>query len=233
MNFAFDVDGTLTPSRQPIDPEFALWFLDWIKKHTVFIVTGSDYEKTIEQLGLEICHTVSGIYNCSGNAFYVKGELQSAKEFTLDSSQTEVLNRYLSKSPFPLRTGNHFENRQGMCNFSIVGRNATAEERLQYSKYDQQVSERQRIVNQFKYCFPDLDAVLGGDISIDIFPKGNDKGQIAEQLKPFTYFGDRVFPGGNDYAIAKHAEQHYAVKDWQDTKRILELYYNQDNTDDT
>jgi phosphomannomutase len=227
FSFAFDVDGTLTLSRQKIDSDFAEWFLNWVKKHKVYIVTGSDYEKTVEQLGQEICDSVAGIFNCSGNAFYIKGELQSSNEFKLNDSQMEILNRYLSKSPFPLRTGNHFEQRQGMCNFSVVGRNATIEERQQYSDYDGQVAERQRIVTQFKHCFPELDAVLGGDISIDIFPKGNDKSQVAEKLKPFVYFGDRVFPGGNDYTIAKEAEAHYNVKDWQETRRIIELYYNE------
>lgn len=225
--FAFDVDGTLTPSRENIDPEFALWFLEWVKDKTVYIVTGSDYEKTEEQLGEDICLAVTGIYNCSGNAFYVNGELKESKEFKLNDSQLAILERYLSKSPFPLRTGNHFEARDGMCNFSVVGRNATSDERAQYAEYDSKVAERSRIVNQFKNCFPDLDAVIGGDISIDIFPKGNDKSQVAAELKPFIYFGDRVFPGGNDYKIAQQAELHYAVKDWQDTRRILNLYYSE------
>lgn len=225
MNFALDVDGTLTLSRQKIDSEFAEWFLNWVNKNKVYLVTGSDYEKTIEQLGEEICNAVTGIFNCSGNAFYIKGELQSFNEFSLNDSQMEILNRYLHKSPFPLRTGNHFEQRHGMCNFSVIGRNASMEERQKYADYDGQVAERQRIITQFKNCFPELDAVLGGDISIDIFPKGNDKSQVAEKLKPFVYFGDRVFPGGNDYAIAKEAEAHYNVKNWQETQRIIELYY--------
>lgn len=54
MFFAFDVDGTLTPSRQQIFPEFEQWFFKWIsfiqsKGHSVLLVTGSDYAKTLEQ----------------------------------------------------------------------------------------------------------------------------------------------------------------------------------------
>jgi phosphomannomutase len=229
FSFAFDVDGTLTLSRQKIDSDFAEWFLNWVKKHKVYIVTGSDYEKTVEQLGQEICDSVAGIFNCSGNAFYIKGELQSSNEFKLNDSQMEILNRYLSKSPFPLRTGNHFEQRQGMCNFSVVGRNATPEEREEYAKYDGQVTERQRMAVQFKNCFPEMDAVVGGDISVDIFPKGKDKSQIAQVLKPFIYFGDRTGPGGNDHEIAKLAEAHYSVQSWQETQRILTLLYNEEH----
>ena len=40
--FIFDVDGTLTPSRQAMDPEFKEWFIDFIKANKVWLVTGSD-----------------------------------------------------------------------------------------------------------------------------------------------------------------------------------------------
>jgi phosphomannomutase len=46
MNFVFDVDGTLTPSRGQMDPEFKLWFKLWIRHKPVYLVTGSDYAKT-------------------------------------------------------------------------------------------------------------------------------------------------------------------------------------------
>lgn len=225
MNFAFDVDGTLTDSRQPIDPDFAAWFLNWIKGRSVYLVTGSDYAKTEEQVGADICNAVKGIYNCSGNAFYVKGVLQESSDFRLSEEHTAVLDRFLSKSPFPLRTGNHYEHRIGSCNFSIVGRNATVEERRQYSDYDGQVAERQRMVMIFNECFPNLKAVVGGDISIDIFPKGRDKSQVASVLSPFVFFGDKVYPGGNDYEIARLADSHHPVARWQDTQIILERLY--------
>jgi phosphomannomutase len=72
MNFVFDVDGTLTPSRKSIDPKFAEWFLDFTKKNKVYLVSGSDYAKTLEQLGETICNSVAGVYSCAGNALYVK-----------------------------------------------------------------------------------------------------------------------------------------------------------------
>ena len=49
--FLFDVDGTLTPSRQKIDKEFSKFFSNFCKKNEVFLVTGSDRDKTIQQLG--------------------------------------------------------------------------------------------------------------------------------------------------------------------------------------
>ena len=60
--FIFDVDGTLSDSRQLMDPEFKAWFLEFMSREKVWLVTGSDYEKTLEQLGPEICEHVVTCY---------------------------------------------------------------------------------------------------------------------------------------------------------------------------
>ena len=51
IEFVFDVDGTLTPSRGEIDPEFKQFFDKFCIKNNVYFVTGSDKAKTVEQLG--------------------------------------------------------------------------------------------------------------------------------------------------------------------------------------
>ena len=52
--YIFDVDGTLTPSRQTINDDFAVFFSDFCAERDCYLVTGSDREKTIEQVGEEI-----------------------------------------------------------------------------------------------------------------------------------------------------------------------------------
>ena len=42
MRFIFDVDGTLTPSRQHIDLGFEKYFMDFCEDNEVYFVTGSD-----------------------------------------------------------------------------------------------------------------------------------------------------------------------------------------------
>ena len=49
INYIFDVDGTLTPSRLKMDKEFAKFFRNWIANKQVYLLTGSDHDKTIEQ----------------------------------------------------------------------------------------------------------------------------------------------------------------------------------------
>ena len=73
--FIFDVDGTLTPSRQTIDPEFKKFFLRFIKDNKVFLVTGSDYPKTVEQLGADITENVVTVYTVVAMMFGSKASV--------------------------------------------------------------------------------------------------------------------------------------------------------------
>ena len=123
--FIFDVDGTLTPSRGIIDKEFGEFFKKFADTNYVYLVTGSDYNKTVEQCGEDIIMSVKRVYNCSGNDVWEKGKNIYTNEWHLPAEAEGWLLQELRYSNFPLRTGLHLEHRPGMCNFSVVGRNAT------------------------------------------------------------------------------------------------------------
>ena len=104
-----------------------------------------------------------------------------------------------------LRTGLHFEDRTGMCNFSVVGRGANQEQRKDYFRYDCESKEREKIAQQFNLLFPKLQADVGGETGIDIFKKGCNKGQILKNFsnpETIKFYGDRTDPAGNDYSLA-------------------------------
>lgn len=69
--YLFDVDGTLTEPRQLIEPEIEDTFIDWVlsKNKKVYLVTGSDVEKTKEQLSEDLMDACLGVFTCSGNVF--------------------------------------------------------------------------------------------------------------------------------------------------------------------
>ena len=221
MNYVFDVDGTLTPSREKIDSEFHDFFLNLCRKQTVYLVTGSDYAKTLEQLGEDICFAAEGIFNCSGYMLTRRNVVMYVNDFELLDTERIMLESELRTSGFPVRTGNHIEKRIGCVNFSIVGRNASKAEREQYKVWDEATNERRKICDILNTMFNRLECVIGGETGIDIFLKGHDKSQIAKYVKPFVFFGDRCEVGGNDHTIFKAANNGYHVKDWQETYRIL------------
>ena len=116
-------------------------------------------------------------------------------------------------------------------NFSVVGRDCTQEQREEYYKWDKEKGERKIIAQAIKEKFPDLDAVIGGQISIDIYPKGNDKSQILEHIRDknneYIFIGDGIENGGNDWPLAKLMNKTdncslYQTDGWEHTKEILE-----------
>jgi phosphomannomutase len=227
--FIFDVDGPLTPSRQKIDPTFKEFFLQFIKDNKVWLVTGSDYAKTVEQLGEEICESVVTVYNCSGNDVWFKGKRVNSKSFDAPDELYELMNGWLQTSPFPLRTGNHIEERMGTINFSIVGRNCTLGERKLYVKHDIENRERESIAFQINREFPSITATVGGETGIDIYRKGCDKSQILEDFNKndkIFFFGDRMEQGGNDWPLAAklNNQRCYNVRDWRDTMERLQHF---------
>ncbi len=62
---------------------------------------------------------------------------------------------------------------------------------------------------QEKFAHLNLTYSIGGQISFDVFPQGWDKTYALNYIKEGEYdeihfFGDKTFPGGNDYEIFTH-----------------------------
>jgi len=227
INYVFDVDGTLTPSRGQMNQEFKDFFLDFAFQNEVYLVTGSDHPKTVEQVGAEITEGVNAVYNCSGNSVWSKGQEIIKSEWKIDDEVYDWLGQKLQASSFNCRTGNHIEERTGLVNFSVVGRNATMGERKMYVEYDNDTDERKHIADEFneKFFPKKLVAQVAGETGLDIMEIGSDKGQIVKYIQePIHFFGDKMQRGGNDYPLrimlGKDSEWT-EVSSWKDTFEIL------------
>ena len=229
MIYIFDIDGTLTPSRNKMDEDFKKLFETFISHYRVWLISGSDHTKTIEQIGTDIWLNVEKAYQCSGNQLFQRGSLIRSSEWELPGATKRCLEKFLKQSKYPHRYGNHIETRPGMVNFSVVGRQCTQEQREEYFKWDQEHKERVEFASELKERYQFLDAVVGGEISIDIYPNGKDKGQIIDDIDDnFTFFGDRLSPGGNDYPLKRASmvkqlkgNEFFHVKTWKDTRNLL------------
>lgn len=220
--YCFDVDGTLTPSRSAMDESFRKEFIDFAKEHDVCLVTGSDYAKTLEQVGQEVVDNCKFIFNCCGNEVRAKDKIRYQSIWKAGGILYMALEYEKRQSKFPIRTGKHIEDRIGMVNFSVVGRNANKEERAQYVKWDNETNERQNIAAALRKRFPELDCTIAGETGLDIYPKGKDKSQVKEWISgKLVFFGDRCEEGGNDYPLAKVADVVYNVDNWQETQKQL------------
>ena len=231
--FIFDVDGTLTPSRGRMNKHFAVWFSHFCDKHTVHLVTGSDRPKTIEQIGEYIYFKCKSVYQCSGNEVWSEGRITGSSEWTLPHDAHEWLSVKLTESNFGIRTGNHFEHRTGMVNFSVLGRNANAEQRAAYVSVEEDVGERKHIAQAFNNFFPNLQATVGGDTGIDIAPRGANKSQILRDFNEndtIHFYGDAMSATGNDYPLAEALKEYqlgfsHQVDDWTHTWEKLREHF--------
>ncbi|KAL0625446.1 Phosphomannomutase 1 [Plecturocebus cupreus] len=75
----FDVDGTLTPARQKIDPEVAAFLQKLRSRVQIGVVGGSDYSKIAEQLGDgdEVIEKFDYVFAENGTVQYKHGRLLS------------------------------------------------------------------------------------------------------------------------------------------------------------
>lgn len=221
--FLFDVDGTLTPARQKA-PSETIEMLKKLRKHvyTAF-VGGSDLEKQKEQIGPEILDLFDFGFPENGVIFYKGRELQEEKsilEFLGEKNYHEFVNYcldYISKLNCKKR-GTFIELRKSMVNLSPIGRNCTQKERNEFFEEDKKYKIKEKMRDDLAEKFDKMGLAfsVGGQISIDCFPKGWDKTYCLQHLKDFEkiiFFGDKIRKGGNDYEIFIHerVEGHEAL----------------------
>lgn len=232
--YIFDIDGTLTAPRQKIDRKFSNFFTSFCEKNTVFLATGSDYKKVIEQVTPNVMSAVEGTFTCMGNELWVAGEVVYAKTLKIPTEVITWLYQQLYESSYPeiKRGSSHFEYRTGMLNFSIVGRDIPKNAREEYTNWDKAKEERRRLAERFNKLFKhcNLEACIGGQISIDIQAVGSDKGQIFDYLnfyKTKVFFGDKCESGGNDFSLYSRCQFKFAVKNYIETMKILANIHNE------
>ena len=195
----------------------------------MYLVTGSDREKTIEQVTPGIYNNAKRVYNCSGSDVY-EGDINVYRDdWELPKDVENHLENELLFSKFPVRNGDHIERRPGGVNFSILGRGLTCfVEREEYVKWDKETDERKEIARRLKMKFPELEVNIGGQTGLDLGPKGSDKSQILRDFRlgeQLIFFGDMMEEGQNDYALAKAVQDvggsSHCVNGWKDTMMLL------------
>jgi len=209
QTYVFDVDGTLTAPRQPIEAVFGKFFLGFAQHRSVVLVSGSDLGKLQEQLPDEILNACTAVFTCSGAERWERGRLVSRKTHEFPAELVALCENFVAESSYPGRFGNHLEFRTGMLNVSTVGRDASVAQREEYFAWDKGSEERAQFVAQINAATIPYEASAGGQISIDIVPRGWNKSVVLDDLlgedpmQALMFFGDRIEQGGNDRPLAE------------------------------
>tara|TARA_R110000782_G_scaffold202677_2_gene291175 strand:- start:452 stop:1240 length:789 start_codon:yes stop_codon:yes gene_type:complete len=229
----FDMDGTLTESRQKFDSTILSSSLKELSQYAdIGIVTGSDFDYLKEQLNPLLDSSIRyclHLLPCNGTKYYAPPKLPTqdfelTKEVSMQQQLGKVAWRRLMEilvvnqmkaSELDIPLAGHFISARGsMINWSPSGRNANGEERSKFMRYDRKFNFRKRNLSEIRreLTSAELDNIivkLGGDTSFDIYPTGWDK---TFALRYFNgcdvwFVGDRALsPNGNDYEIHKACE---------------------------
>ncbi|KAM9388641.1 phosphomannomutase 1 [Phaethornis superciliosus] len=238
----FDVDGTLTPARQKIEPEVDAFLRELRERVHIGVVGGSDYAKIAEQLGEgdEVIDKFDYVFAENGTVQYKNGQLIS-KQAIQDHLGEELLQdlinfclNYMALLKLPKKRGTFIEFRNGMLNISPIGRSCTPEERIEFSELDKKERIREKFVAalQREFAGKGLRFSRGGMISFDVFPEGWDKRYCLnvlddERFDTIHFFGNETTPGGNDYEIYDDPRTvGHSVQSPQDTvQRCREIFF--------
>lgn len=217
--FLFDVDGTLTPSRQKITLT-VLNHLKHLRQHVLIgFVGGSNLEKQKEQVNDDILSLFDYSFPENGVSFYRGTDLISQTkiiECLGEDMLQDVINDsmlFLGKIKLPFKRGCFFELRDSMLNVSPCGRSSNINERKSFFEYDKEHNIRKKYVDFMKVKYPKVKFSIGGQISIDVFPQGWDKTFCLnhlenDKIQNIYFFGDMVQPDQNDHEIYHHDNVH-------------------------
>lgn len=219
----FDMDQTVAPSRQPILPE--MYELLESLPHDIIIVSGQEVEKILWQSNNLPAYTLGQNGN---HAIDLKND--ELWNVPLDSEHKAEIFAHIEKIVTILDHDlNHdwspIEDRGAQITFSPIGNTAPVEHK---KVYDPDRKKRDDMLARIPFDSKDLVVKIGGSTSFDYIHKDRHKGTNVQKLIDLMgwnkdeaiYFGDGLFPGGNDEAVIGVIETVF-VEDHLDTYRKL------------
>jgi phosphomannomutase len=212
--YLFDVDGTLCLSGEPISIDMVEILHRWkdIMKCDMGLVCGGNYDRVQKQMGESLSLFRYLFLEC-GSVVYENGKLLKKNMFIHHPSYKHTQKlikhslRFIAESNYEV-SGHFVDIRTGLIYISLVGMQATPEQREKFIKMDRKLEYRKRLWVQLQERKDaQLQVVFGGEVGLSIYPKDWDKVQCLKYLGDYGeihFFGDRYDENGNDYQLMNH-----------------------------
>lgn len=235
---AFDLDGTLAESKQPLTEEMGEAIADLLGVAHVAVISGGDWPQFHKQVAsrLPARSDLSKLWllPTTGTKLYVHREGAWAPvyaELFDDAQKAAILKAFdesLEATGFvPEQTwGERIEDRGSQITFSALGQQAPIEAK---EHWDPDFAKRKIIQADLRKRLPGLSINMGGATSIDITREGVDKAYGLKKLRDestipldaMMFIGDAIFPGGNDYPAKELGLDTVRVRDPQETLSVI------------
>jgi len=246
---AFDLDGTLAPSKSMLPDRMANLLDRLLEKYHVCIISGGKFElfernvlsnlkadpARLERLHLmPTCGTAYYKYDVAKVAWekvYAEDltEAQKDKVRQVMAEVTEKLG-FVEKKVW----GEVLEDRGSQMSWSALGQEIVGElgeEGLRMKEeWDPDNSKKAKIRDAAAGLLPELEVRAGGLTTIDITRPGIDKAYGMKKLmelleigkEEIFFIGDRIYEGGNDYPVMMFGVDTIQIDDWQQTAVAVE-----------
>lgn len=234
---AFDLDGTLALSKQPLDEDMAGRIADLLDVAMVDIISGGDWPQFEKQVVARLPEranlanlfiqptTGTKLYRWDGDWKPVYAELFGVEEKRKveqaldDAMKAEGLDKGET-------WGDRIEDRGSQITFSGLGQQAPL---IAKNNWDADRSKREALQKRLRVALPDLSINIGGSTSIDITRQGVDKQYGLKKLLPVAgvdandvlFVGDAIYPGGNDYPAKEMGLDTIKVDEIEQTRLVI------------
>ncbi|MET0361737.1 MAG: HAD-IIB family hydrolase [Sphingobium sp.] len=235
---AFDLDGTLAESKQPLKSDMAEAFADLLTVAHVAVISGGDWPQFQKQVASRLPARADlsrlWLMPTTGTKLYTHRDGQWSPVFAelfSDEDKARIVREFnasLDATGFQPEQlwGERIEDRGSQITFSALGQQAPIEAK---ESWDPDFAKRKIIQADLRQRLPGLAINMGGATSIDITREGVDKGYGLKKLRDqsgialdkMLFIGDAIFPGGNDYPAKELGLDTVRVRDPQDTLGVI------------
>ncbi|WP_051261794.1 HAD-IIB family hydrolase [Desulfovibrio inopinatus] len=234
----FDLDGTLAKSKAPLERDMADAIVRLLQKKSVAVVSGCRFSQFATQFLANLPQHADisrlFLFPTCGAAFYrfennawknvYSEDLSESEKKRIITALEDALDRF-GHNPSQL-WGEMIEDRGSQITFSALGQAAPLEEK---AVWDPDQQKRAVIREMLLESIDDFDINYGGTTSIDITRKGIDKAYglnkmvevLGFSIPEMIFVGDRLEPGGNDYAARRTGVRCIAVTGPEHTLDVI------------
>jgi hypothetical protein len=240
---AFDLDDTLTITKRPVTREMVTLLVQLTDLYEVCVITGGTYNQVEEDLVRrlraspgELAHLhflpVNGgryhYFDASKNKWALEHfaeDLNASVKVKISRALERIARRLGYWEPNP--AGDIIQDRGSQVTFSALGQLATPEDKY---AWDPSFVKRQTMLKAVSKALPDFQVSINGNTSLDVTPKGVDKGFGIEALRKrlgierdeVLFIGDQLYEGGNDYPVKMLGIDTINVQNVQQTEFVIE-----------
>ena len=235
----FDLDGTLAPSKSPLEPDMAEWLARLLDICPVAVISGGAWPQFETQLLANLPSDDRlrrlSLLPTSGTRFMAYDDARwrqlYAEDFTAEQKAEiiEALSDVFRASGFaPVQHwGEIIEDRGSQITLSALGQQAPLDQKM---TWDPDFSKRRAMKAMLQPRLSQFSIGMGGSSSIDVTRPGIDKAYGIAKLtsvlgvdaRDMLFVGDALFEGGNDFPVRRTGAACIQVSGPSETLKVIE-----------